>query len=60
MLLKRKIPEKLYALALLPRMMIARRIHNPMSPHAWKQHLSLALSHATALASERFEAKTDA
>jgi uncharacterized protein (TIGR02466 family) len=60
MLLKRKVPEKLYALALLPRMMIARRIHNPMSAHAWKQHLSLALSHATALASERFEAKSDA
>jgi len=41
-------------------MMTSRRINNPLSPHAWKQHLSLALSHATALASERFEAKTDA
>ncbi|HEY1147131.1 MAG TPA: TIGR02466 family protein [Pseudoduganella sp.] len=60
MVLRRKIPEKLYALCLLPKMMAARRVPNPLSPSAWKQHLSLALSHATALASERFEAKSDA
>jgi len=60
MVLKRKIPEKLYALSLLPRMVLARRVSRPLSPLAWKQHLAMALSHATALASERFEAKRNA
>ena len=60
MLLKRKVPEKLYALTLLPREIMARPVTNPMSLHAWRTHLSIALQSATALASESFELKRNA
>lgn len=60
MVLKRKVPEKLYALSLLPKQVLARRVSNPLSFKAWRAHLSTALNHATALASERFEARRNA
>jgi uncharacterized protein (TIGR02466 family) len=56
-LLKRKIPEKLYALLLLPRQLAARKVAQPFSLRAWGDHLDAAMQHATALASEHFEAK---
>ncbi|WP_374584639.1 TIGR02466 family protein [Pseudoduganella sp.] len=59
-LLKRKIPEKLYALVLLPRQLLARRVSNPLSLKAWGQHIDAAMQHATALASEHFETKRNA
>lgn len=59
-LLKRKIPEKLYALTLLPRQLLVRRVSNPLSLQAWGQHIEAAMQHATALASERFETKRNA
>lgn len=39
MVLKRKVPEKLYALALLPRELLARPLTAPLSPRAWRTHL---------------------
>lgn len=60
MLLKRKVPEKLYALCLLPREIMARPVGNPMSFRAWREHLGMALQKATALASESFEVKRNA
>jgi len=57
MILQRKIPEKLYALTLLPQFLFARKVPNPGSVRSWLEHLSIAASHATALASERFELK---
>lgn len=60
MLLGRKIPEKLYALALLPRELLARPVTDSLSLRAWRSHLASALKHATALASEHFDAKRNA
>ena len=54
-LLKRKIPEKFHALGLLPGQLAKRRIDNPLSLAAWRDHFATAFGHATALASERFE-----
>jgi hypothetical protein len=56
-LLKRKIPEKLYAMRLLPRQLAARKVSNPLSLKAWGRHIDAAMQHATALASEHFEAR---
>ncbi|KQZ26019.1 TIGR02466 family protein [Duganella sp. Root1480D1] len=55
--LKRKVPEKLYAMRLLPRQLAARKVSNPLSLSAWRQHIDAAMQHATALASEHFEAR---
>jgi hypothetical protein len=60
MLLKRKVPEKMYALTLLPREIMARPVTDPLSLKAWRSHLSIALQSATALASESFELKRNA
>jgi uncharacterized protein (TIGR02466 family) len=60
MILKRKVPEKLYALALLPRELIAHPVTDALSARAWRSHLASALKHATALASEHFDAKRNA
>ncbi len=60
MMLKRKLPEKLYALSLLPRQIMARPVSNPLSINAWRAHFAVALQSATALASEYFEVKRNA
>lgn len=57
MILQRKIPEKLYALTLLPRYLFAHKVPNPSALQSWRDHIAVAISHATALASERFELK---
>lgn len=59
-LLKRKAPEKLYALSLLPRAIRARPVTNRLSINAWRKHIGIAFQNATALASERYEAKRNA
>lgn len=60
MILERKIPEKLYALALVPRQLVARPVTDSLSLRAWRNHLASALKHATAQASEHFDAKRNA
>ncbi|MBB5019755.1 uncharacterized protein (TIGR02466 family) [Chitinivorax tropicus] len=57
MIAKRKLPEKLYALTRIPGQLLARKVENPLSFNAWRRHVSTAVGHATALASERFEAR---
>jgi uncharacterized protein (TIGR02466 family) len=56
MILRRKVPEKFYALALLPREASARAVSNLWSPAAWGTHIAVAWQSATALASERSKA----
>lgn len=60
MILRRKLPEKLYALSLLPGQIMARPVSNPLSINAWRAHFAVALQSATALASEYFEVKRNA
>lgn len=60
MILKRKVPEKLHALRMLPREMRARPVSNRWSPKAWGDHMSIAWQNVTALASETLEFKRDA
>lgn len=55
MILKRKIPEKLYALTLIPRQVLSRRLDGRFSLRTLAGHFSTAVDHAFALASERFE-----
>lgn len=57
MIAKRKLPEKLFALTLFPGQLLARKVDHPLSIGAWWRHIGSAMGHATALASERFEAK---
>ncbi|WP_171013938.1 putative 2OG-Fe(II) oxygenase [Chitinivorax sp. B] len=57
MIAKRKVPEKLYALTKIPGQLLARKVENPLSLNAWRRHVNAAIGHATALASEHFEAK---
>jgi uncharacterized protein (TIGR02466 family) len=51
MLLRDKLPEKFYALALLPGQLLGRAVQG----RSFSARLRLAWAHATALASERFE-----
>lgn len=53
MLAKEKLPEKLYALGLLPQQLMGRAVQG----RSLAARLKLAWAHATALASERFEAQ---
>jgi uncharacterized protein (TIGR02466 family) len=55
MILKRKIPEKLYGLGLIPRQLLGRSIAGGLSFRTLADHLSTAVDHAFALASKRFE-----
>jgi uncharacterized protein (TIGR02466 family) len=57
MIAKRKLPEKLFALTKIPGQLVARKVEDPLSFNAWCRHASTAIGHATALASEHFEAK---
>jgi hypothetical protein len=57
MVLKRKVPEKLVGLGLIPRMMLTTPIPAPYSLHNLRSYLLNSVSHAFALASERFEAR---
>lgn len=50
---KRKLPEKLYALGLLPAQLVGRAVQG----RSLGARLKLAWAHATALASEHFEAR---
>lgn len=51
-ILRRKLPEKLYALALWPKWLL-----RPVAGGGWLQHARTAWGHATAAASEHFEAR---
>ena len=57
-LLKRKLPEKAYALTLLPGRLLRRTAEGRDA--SFGQRLRTAWAHATALASERFEARRNA
>jgi uncharacterized protein (TIGR02466 family) len=59
-LLKRKLPEKLYALGLLPGRLLQRASSGEGRDASLGQRLRTAWGHATALASERFEARRNA
>lgn len=53
MLAKQKLPEKLYALSLLPQQLVGRAVQG----NSLTARVRLAWAHATAQASERFEAR---
>ncbi len=57
MILKRKIPEKLFALLSIPRLLATRPIPKPLSLKTFRAHITTSINHASALASERFESK---
>ena len=57
MLLKRKIPEKLFALLSIPRVIATTPLPKPLSLKTLRAHIKTSINHAFALASERFEAK---
>ncbi len=59
-LLRRKLPEKLYALTLLPGRLVRRANGGEGRDTGLRQRLSTAWAHATALASEHFEARRNA
>lgn len=59
MILKRKIPEKLLGVALIPRLITSRPLPRPLSLRALRAHTSTAIAHAFALASERFEPRKE-
>ncbi len=54
-MLRRKLPEKLYAVGLLPRLLGRPRT----AQGSWMRHAALAWATATALASEHFEARAN-
>lgn len=55
-LLGRKVPEKLLGVALIPRLLRARPLPRPLSIGGVFAHIETSVSHAFALAAERFEA----
>lgn len=57
---RRKFPEKCYALTLFPRHLFSRRNESLATPAALLRHVKTAWGHATAQASETFEARRNA
>jgi uncharacterized protein (TIGR02466 family) len=58
-ILKRKIPEKLFGLAMVPRLLVSKPIPRPWSFRGLWAHFSTTVSHAFALTSERFEKRKE-
>jgi uncharacterized protein (TIGR02466 family) len=60
MILRKKIPEKLFGLALIPRVIASTPVPRPMSLRGLVAYLATSVDHAFALASGRFEARDGA
>jgi hypothetical protein len=59
MIFKRKLPEKLFGLCLIPRVLASAGMPKPATLGTMRQYLLTSVSQAFALASERFETRNE-